>query len=57
MLGEPQTSNGIAGGYGGAHELVERFKEGIRLDFVDVKEQFVIKWPRGLRRLPGNPHL
>ncbi|MCD6469624.1 hypothetical protein J7L29_02355 [Candidatus Bathyarchaeota archaeon] len=46
MLGEPSNpQDGIAGGYGGAHELVERFKEEIRLDFVDVKEHFVIKWP------------
>ena len=45
VRGTLKPQDGIAGGYGGAHELVERFKEGIRLDFVDVKEHFVIKWP------------
>jgi len=35
-----------------AGELVKRFKERIRLDFVDVKEPFIISNHRDLRRLP-----
>ena len=35
-----------------ARELVKRFKERIRLDFVNVKEPFIISNHRDLRRLP-----
>ena len=39
---------------GEAQKLVKRFKEKIRLDFVDVKEPFIISSHRDLRRLPEN---
>ena len=37
-----------------AQKLIKRFKEKIRLDFVDVKEPFIISSHRDLRRLPEN---
>jgi len=37
-----------------AQKLIKRFKENIRLDFVDVKEPFIISSHRDLRRLPEN---
>ncbi|RLG92565.1 hypothetical protein DRO37_09215 [Candidatus Bathyarchaeota archaeon] len=35
-----------------AQKIIKRFKEKIRLDFVDVKEPFIISSHRDLRRLP-----
>jgi len=37
-----------------AQKFIKRFKEKIRLDFVDVKEPFIISSHRDLRRLPEN---
>jgi len=53
VRGTPQIPKmGLREVMGRARELVERFKEGIGLDFVDVKEPFVISSHRDLRRLP-----
>ena len=53
VRGTPQTPKMVLREVmGRARELVERFKEGIGLDFVDVKEPFVISSHRDLRRLP-----